>query len=161
MPHSATASIETRADVDTVLDVGLTVEDMIDWFPLPIEAVEAPPDGRLVVGDLCRAGNTLAGRRIETTIEVLQADRERYALSATGPLDFTVVAELTPSPSGCRIDARIEARSSGGVKGRVLEAACRPLLGPGIRHALQRIADLAEGRHPARRLLGGRAVAAA
>jgi hypothetical protein len=146
MAHRATATIEVEASIETVLDVALTVEDMIEWFPLPVEAVDAPSSGRLAVGDACTAGNTLAGRRIETRIEVRRADLERYALAATGPLNFTVEAELTETPAGCRIDASVEARSGGGLKGRVLDAACGPLLGPGIRHALASLAELAAAR---------------
>lgn len=134
------------ASVDTVLDVALTVEDIVRWFPLPIEAVDPPGDGRLRVGGSCLAESVLAGRRLQARIDVLDADATHYRLTATGPVCFTVTAYLTATREGCRVDASVEARSGGGLTGRVLEGACRPLLGTGLRQALERIARLAEGR---------------
>ena len=88
MGHRATASHAVAASVETVLDVALTVEDMVRWFPLPIQAVDAPEDGRLRPGDVCQADSVLAGRRLRATIEVLEASTTRYELLATGPLRF-------------------------------------------------------------------------
>lgn len=146
MPHRASASFEVAAPVEVVLDVALTVDDMVQWFPLPIEAVDPPGDGRLHPGDSCLADNVLAGRRLRTRIEVLEAGETRYRLAATGPLCFTVTAELTARPGGCAIEATVQVRSGGGLSGRVLEGACRPLLGAGLRQALERLARLAEAR---------------
>ena len=126
--------------------MALTVEDIATWFPLPLEAVEVPEDGRLEAGESCVADALLMGRRLRTRIAVLEADTSRYRLSAIGPMGFEVDAALTPTPGGCRIEATIAARSGGGLEGRLLEAASRPLLSPGLRRGLDRIAELAVGR---------------
>lgn len=149
MPHHASASLEVAAAPDVVLDVALTVDDMVRWFPLPIEAVDQPAGGRLLAGDSCSAESVLVGRRLRARIDVLEADESRYRLGATGPVCFTVTADFTATPGGCRVDATVEARSGGGVSGRVLEGACRPLLGAGLRQALERLGRLAETRRPA------------
>lgn len=146
MGHRASASTEVAAAVDAVLDVALTVDDMVRWFPLHIEPVEPPADGRLEVGGSYLAESHFAGRVLRTTIKVIEADAERYRLAATGPVCFTVTAGLTPTPGGCAIDASVEARSGGGLTGRVLEGACRPLLGTGLRQALERLGRIAEAR---------------
>lgn len=148
MGHTASATIEVAAPIATVLDVALTVDDMERWFPLPIQAVDPPELGRLHVGDSCVAESVLAGRRLRTRIEVLEADETAYKLAATGPVCFTVTAGLTATSGGCVIAASVEARSGGGLTGRVLEGACRPLLGAGLRQALERLSRLAEARRP-------------
>lgn len=149
MAHRASATVQVAATADVVLDVALTVDDMVRWFPLPIEPVDPPEGGRLHPGDSCLAENVLAGQRIRTRIEVLEADERRYRLAATGPLCFIVTADLTETPGGCRIDAAVESRSGGGIAGRLLDGACRPLLSTGLRQALDRLARLAEARRPA------------
>lgn len=146
MAHRVTHAREVAASVEAVLDVALTVEDIATWFPLPLEAVEVPEDGRLEAGESCVADALLMGRRLRTRIAVLEADTSRYRLSAIGPVGFEVDATLTPTPGGCRIEVTIEARSGGGLEGRLLEAASRPLLSPGLRRGLDRIAELAVGR---------------
>lgn len=146
MAHRVTHAREVSASVEAVLDVALTVDDVMHWFPLPLEAVEVPEDGRLEPGESCVADAHVAGRRLRTRITILEADVSRYRLSAVGPLGFEVDAELIPAPGGCRIEATIEARSGGGLEGRLLEAASRPLLTPGLRRALDRIAALAVAR---------------
>jgi len=146
MAHRVTHTRQVPASVEAVLEVALSVGDIVYWFPLPLEAVEVPPDGRLEAGESCVADALLVGRRLRTRIAILEADSARYQLSATGPLRFAVDAVLTPNPAGCLIEATIETRSGGGLEGRVLEAASRPLLSPGLRRALDRIAELAVGR---------------
>lgn len=150
MAHSSSHVRHVPASVEAVLDVALTAEDVLDWFPVPLEAVEVPASGRLAAGDSCVADALLAGRRLRTRITVLEADAARYRLSAVGPLRFEVDATLTSDLGGCRVDARIETRSGGGLEGRVLEAASRPLLGPGLRRGLNRIAELAVARDAGR-----------
>jgi len=150
MAHRATHSAHVPASVGAVLDVALTVEDIVRWFPLPLEAVEVPEDGRLRAGESCRADALLVGRRLRTRITVVQADEARYRLSAVGPLRFEVDAALTPRAGGCHVEATIETRSGGGLEGRVLEAASRPLLAPGLRRALARVAELAVARDSGR-----------
>lgn len=152
MAHSAATALEIAAAADAVLAVALTVEDMVRWFPLPIEAIDPPASGRLCVGDSCLAETVFVGRRLQTWIEVLQADEARYRLAATGPVCFTVTAELTATPDGCLINASVEARSGGGFTGRALEGACRPLLGAGLRQALERLAQLAEAEEARRQV---------
>jgi len=146
MAHRSAESIDVAAPVEAVLDVALTVDDVLYWFPLPLEAVEVPADGRLAAGDSAVADVVLVGRHLRTRIAVLEADGSRYRLSATGPLDFTVDARLEATPGGCRIEAEIETRSGGGLEGRVLVTASRPLLGPGLRRALDRISERAAAR---------------
>ena len=150
MAHSSTHSRHVPASVGAVLDVALTPEDVLAWFPVPLEAVDVPASGRLVAGESCVADALLAGRRLRTRITILEANAERYRLSAVGPLKFEIDATLHPDLGGCRIDARIETRSGGGLEGRLLEAASRPLLGPGLRRGLNRIAELAVARDAGR-----------
>ena len=148
MGHRVTHARQVPAPVEAVLDVALTVEDIAAWFPLPLEAVDVPADGRLEAGESCVADALLVGRRLRTRITIVEADTSRYRLSAVGPMGFEVDATLTPTAGGCRIEATIEARSGGGLEGRLLEAAARPLLSPGLRRGLDRIAELAAGREP-------------
>ena len=157
MAHRALASRIVAAPSEVVLDVALTVDDMVRWFPLPIEAVDPPEDGRLHVGESCLAESVLAGRRLHTRIEVIEAGETRYELAALGPLRFIVTADLVSRIDGCEIHACVEALSGGGLTGRVLEAACRPLLGTGLRQALERLARIAEARPPVPVVAGERA----
>lgn len=148
MAHRVTHTRLVPASVEAVLDVALTVEDVLYWFPLPLEAVEVPENGRLEAGESCVADALLIGRGLRTEITVLQADAAAYRLCAAGPLRLEVDAVLSTAPGGCWIEATIEARSGGGLEGRVLLAASRPLLSPGLRRALDRIAELAAAREP-------------
>lgn len=146
MAHRVTASQDVAASIEAVLDVALTADDVIAWFPLPLEAVELPEGGRLDAGESCLADATVIGRRLRTRITILEADATRFRLSATGPLRLAVDARLESTPGGCRIHAEAETRSGGGLEGRMLEAASHPLLATGLRRALARIAELAAGR---------------
>lgn len=150
MAHRVQHQRHAPASVEAVLDVALTVEDVLHWFPVPLEAVDVPASGRLAAGEGCVADALLAGRRLRTRITILEADASRYRLSAVGPLRFEVDAALRPDVGGCWIDATIETRSGGGLEGRLLEAASRPLLGPGLRRGLKRIAELAVERDSGR-----------
>lgn len=150
MAHRVQHARQVPASVEAVLDVALTVEDVLHWFPVPLEAVDVPPSGRLSAGESCVADALLAGRRLRTRITILEADATRYRLSAVGPLCFDVDAALASDGGGCRIDATIETRSGGGLEGRLLEAASRPLLGPGLQRGLRRIGELAVARAPGR-----------
>ena len=143
MAYRVSASQDVAASIEAVLDVALTADDVISWFPLPLEAVELPDDGRLDAGESCVADATVLGRRLRTRITILDADAARFRLSATGRLCLGVDARLEQTPGGCRIHAEAETRSGGGLEGRMLEAASHPLLATGLRRALARIAELA------------------
>jgi len=148
MAHRSSHAKLVRAPVAAVLDVALTVEDVVRWFPVPLEAVAVPPSGRLDPGESCVADAVLVGRRLRTRIAILEADARRYRLRADGPLRFEVDARLTAVGAATRIEATIQSRSGGGLEGRILEAASRPLLAPGLRRALERIEELAAARDP-------------
>lgn len=146
MAHRVTGTQDVAASIGAVLDVALTVDDVLAWFPLPLHAVDVPEHGRMEAGQSCEAEAMVAGRRFRTRITILEADANRFRLSSTGSLCLAVDARLEPIPEGCRIEAVVETRSGGGLEGRVLEAASRPLLGTGLRRALGRIAELAPAR---------------
>ena len=145
MAHRASGTVEINAPLARVLEVACTQADMLAWFPLPLEVTDGPDRERLKAGDVVRAQGRLAGKTIRSEITLVHADADGYLISARGPLNFRVSAELTAlDATRTRVDARIEVSSGGGLGGRLMYATAGPLVSPGLGMALRSLARIAE-----------------
>lgn len=109
------------------------------WAPIPFEVVDF--DGaRLITGDTARVRGGLVGRRLEFTVDVAQATRDRLALTARGPIEIDVEYTAAPIPTGSTVRARV-AVSGRGLRGRLLAQATEALLAGGaLKAAVSRLA---------------------
>ena len=138
-------TVVAAAQPARVLAVGTTAGDMAAWFPLPVELDDVAPDRRFDVGESHEVHVRLAGHGFAAQVRLDAASERGYRLSAHGALDMVIAAAITPTTAGSEVQARIEVRGRG-LRGRVLEAAARPLIGPGLHRALNEIRVLAETR---------------
>lgn len=137
------ASILVNAVAERILRVATDPALAPEWFPLPLEL--AGHAGRhLRPGECCRAEGSLAGRRIEATVTLHAADRERFRLSAHGPLNVEIDVRLLEELGVCTLVAHVRCTPGRGLAGRLLHAAAKPLLRPGAERGLKRIKALAE-----------------
>jgi hypothetical protein len=139
--HAVTAA----AQPERVLAVATTAGDMAAWFPLPIDLDDVSPDRRFDVGESHEVHVRLAGHGFAARVELVAASEHGYELAAHGALDMVISGDVEPHPRGAEIAARVEIRGRG-LRGRVLEAAARPLIGPGLHRALHELCVLAETR---------------
>jgi hypothetical protein len=114
---------------DEVLALLTEPEAIARWTPVPFELIDLDTD-RLVTGSRARVLGRLAGRTLEFDVEVLAADDERLALSATGPIAIDVEYVLQPNARGSEVRASVSVRGSGLI-GRVLARATDALLAAG------------------------------
>jgi hypothetical protein len=78
-------------------------------------------------------------------VEVTAADSERLSLTASGPVTLDVDYAIEPSPGGAEVEARVDVRGGGGLRGGLVASAVRTLLSAGaLDGALRRIATEAE-----------------
>jgi Polyketide cyclase / dehydrase and lipid transport len=138
-------TVSAAAHPARVLAVATTAGDMAAWFPLPVELDGVPPERRFDVGESHDVHVRLAGHGFAARVTLEAASEQGYVLAAHGALDMVISGALAPHPRGCEVRARIEVRGRG-LRGRVLEAAARPLIGPGLHRALTELCVLAETR---------------
>lgn len=139
--HQVRQSEIVQASPQEILDVVLTAEHLDQWWPLPI-TVNA--SGRLHAGDSCQVRTDLPAHAIDAEIRVIRADDDGFYVEAFGPLNFRVDVTFCPIDQGLRVDIHAQARSGGGLKGRLLMVAAAPLMGPGLHRAVSGIKRLAE-----------------
>jgi Polyketide cyclase / dehydrase and lipid transport len=139
--HTVTAAAQPAR----LLAVATTAGDMAAWFPLHVDLDDVPLDRRFAVGESHHVHVRLAGHAFAARVELVAASEHGYELAAHGVLDMVISAEVEPHPRGCAIVARIEVRGRG-LRGRILETAARPLIGPGLHRALDELCVLAETR---------------
>ena len=98
-----------------------------------------PP--RLTAGSRARVTGRLAGRRVGFDVEVYEADLERLALAADGPVGLDVAYDLSATDDGSEVRASISVRSGKGITGRLMAEATNALLSAGaLTHAISRLA---------------------
>jgi len=73
----------------------------------------------------------LAGRRVGFDVEVHEADDDRLALTASGPVGFDVRYDLAAAPGGSDVQASVSVRPARGLAGRLLAEATHALLAAG------------------------------
>ena len=134
---TATATVD--AGPEAVLDV-LTDPDLVArWAPLPFD-VEDLDTPRLMTGSRARVSGRLAGRRVGFDVEVHEADLQRLALAADGPVGLDVAYDLSATGDRSEVRASISVRSGKGFTGRLLAEATNALLSAGaLTHALSRL----------------------
>lgn len=129
------ARIEHSIEIDrTPDDVFALLTDpgrLHEWQGTAVEA-EHQGDGPLRAGSRVREVRSFLGRRIETTVEIVEVVApERFALRSTaGPVEFDVRQSVEPTPTGSRVRIAMEGTARGvlGVAARVaVKAADRQL----------------------------------
>jgi uncharacterized protein YndB with AHSA1/START domain len=129
---TATTTIEAPPDV--VLDVLTDPEAAVRWAPVDFD-IEALDSHRLLPGSRVRLAGRLAGVSVAFDVEVLEADTERLALRAAGPVALDVNYDLAPSDGGSEVRASIGVRPGRGFRGRVMAEATTAVLKAGALHA--------------------------
>jgi hypothetical protein len=135
-----TATTIVDAGPEAVLDV-LTDPDLVArWAPLPFD-VEDLDTPRLMTGSRARVSGRLAGRRVGFDVEVHEADLQRLALAADGPVGLDVAYDLSATGDRSEVRASISVRSGKGFTGRLMAEATNALLSAGaLTHAISRLA---------------------
>lgn len=129
-----------------MLEVAADPQLIERWFPLPLR-LDGHGDMPLQAGGMYRAKGRLAGRDLNASVHVEQADERRVRMIARGPLIVELDVRLSSQgPGRCVIDATVSCRSGGGIAGRVFETAAAPLLAPETKRALDSIAWFARDR---------------
>ena len=135
---TATTTVDARPEA--VLDVLTDPDACARWAPLPFEITELR-DPRLKAGSRAKVTGRLAGREVGFTVDVHEADEERLALTADGPVALDVRYELAPFEGGSEVRAAVSLRPGRGLTGRVLASATSALLTAGaLNQAVSRIA---------------------
>jgi carbon monoxide dehydrogenase subunit G len=133
---TTTAAAQPEAVLAVLTDPGAAAR----WAPVPFD-VEDLDGERLHAGGHARVSGRLAGRSVGFDLHVHEAGAEGIALSADGPVAFSVDYRLSPAAGGSRVDASVSIRSRGGLTGRLLAEATGALLSAGaLQAALGRIA---------------------
>ena len=91
-----TATTIVDAGPEAVLEVLTDPDAVARWAPLPFD-VEDLDTPRLMTGSRARVSGRLAGRRVGFDVEVHEADLERLALAADGPVGLDVAYDLSAS----------------------------------------------------------------
>ncbi len=134
---TATATVD--AGPEAVLDVLTDPDAVARWAPLPFD-VEDLDTPRLMTGSRARVSGRLAGRRVGFDVEVYEADLERLALAADGPVGLDVAYDLSPTGDRSEVRASISVRSGRGITGRLMAEATNALLSAGaLTHAISRL----------------------
>jgi len=135
-----TATTLVEAGPEAVLEVLTDPDAVARWAPLPFD-VEDLVTPRLMTGSRARVSGRLAGRRVGFDVEVYEADLERLALAADGPVGLDVAYDLSPAGDGSEVRASISVRSGKGITGRLMAEATNALLSAGaLTHAISRLA---------------------
>jgi Polyketide cyclase / dehydrase and lipid transport len=129
-----------------VLDVLTDPDRIAVWSPIAFELEEFDGD-RLRTGSQARVTGRLAGRRLSFDVEIIEAEGNRLALRATGPVELDVEYDVEQRNETSELRALVSVRSAGGLLGRVISGATEGLLGAGMLNtAVARIAREAEAR---------------
>ncbi len=135
-----TATTTVDAGPEAVLHVLTDPDAVARWAPLPFD-VEDLDTPRLMTGSRARVSGRLAGRRVGFDVEVYEADLERLALAADGPVGLDVAYDLSAAGDGSEVRASISVRSGKGITGRLMAEATNALLSAGaLTHAISRLA---------------------
>jgi hypothetical protein len=109
------------------------------WSPIDFE-LERLDGERLETGSHARVAGRLAGRTAAFDVDVHAANEQRFALTASGPIDIDVEYEAFEDEAGTEVWATVSV-NGGGLFGRLLAQATDALLAAGaLDRALGRIA---------------------
>lgn len=125
------ASIDTESDPSRVLGVLTDPAACGSWSPIPF-TVEGLANGRIRSGSRARLEGELAGRSVAFEVLFVEVSDSRLELRARGPLTIEATYDVAGHGEALRIQARLSVSSSGGLTGRVLEAAADGLLRMGL-----------------------------
>lgn len=115
--------IATRPD--RVLAVLIEPDAIARWSPVPYELLELDGD-RLESGSRARVRGSLAGRSLEFSVHIQQAEDGRLALLADGPVVIDADYSLLEVAGGSRV------RASVGVAGRGLVGGALARIAEGL-----------------------------
>jgi hypothetical protein len=132
------------ADPADVIDALTCVEAIHCWSPVSFELDDCA-EYRLHSGTQARVVGRLAGFGVGFDVEVLEANCERLALVARGPVELDVEYRVEAADLGSSVEAEVSVTSAGGTGGRLVARAVNALLAAGaLDRALSRIAAEAE-----------------
>jgi hypothetical protein len=137
-----TTSTTINATPEEVLAMLRDPVDIGRWSPVSFD-VERLDCERLSAGCSARVGGELAGRRVMFDIDVIEADRGRLRLRATGPVDLDVEYRAEPLAERSEVFAQVAVQGRGGLRGRVITAAADAAVAGMLPVAVQRIAQAA------------------
>jgi uncharacterized protein YndB with AHSA1/START domain len=134
-----TAHTSCGARPEDVLDALTDPGAVARWAPVAFDVdLDA---ARLAAGVRARVTGRLAGRRVGFDVEVHEADDDRLALTASGPVGFDVRYDLAAAPGGSDVQASVSVRPARGLAGRLLAEATHALLAAGaLETAVSRLA---------------------
>jgi Polyketide cyclase / dehydrase and lipid transport len=143
-----TATTTSTARPDAVLAVLTDPDAVARWAPVEF-FVDDLTHPRLSEGSRARVSGRLAGQHVGFDVEVHQADEDRLALSAHGPVALDVAYELRASDAGSEVSASVAVLPRRGIRARLLaEATAAVLAGGALQAALCRIVAEASGVAP-------------
>jgi hypothetical protein len=123
---------------ERVLELLTEPDAIARWAPIPFELLDLDGE-RLVAGTRARVSGALAGRRLEFDVEIHEADEERLALVANGPVSIGAEYLLAPAHGGSDVRAAVSV-SGRGLLGRALARAFEAVLAAGaLRASVARI----------------------
>jgi|tagenome__1003787_1003787.scaffolds.fasta_scaffold20981396_3 hypothetical protein len=132
------------ADPDDVIEVLTSVDAIHEWSPVDFE-LDDLTERHLHGGCHARVVGKLAGFGVGFDVEVLEANAERLALMARGPVELDVQYRVERAELGSSVEAEVSVRSAGGTGGRLVARAVNTLLAAGVLdRALARIGAEAE-----------------
>jgi hypothetical protein len=132
------------ADPADVIDALTCVEAINGWSPVDFELDDCA-EYRLRSGTHARVVGRLAGFGVGFDVEVLEANRERLALVARGPVELDVQYRVERADLGSSVQAEVSVKSAGGTSGRLAARAVNTLFAAGVLdRALSRIGAEAE-----------------
>ena len=121
------------ASPDEVLGLLTEPDAIARWAPIPFELLELG-DERLRSGTRARVGGALLGRQLEFDVEIREADDERLALTADGPVSIDAQYDVRSADGGSDVRASVSVRGRG-LKGGLLAGAVDSLLAAGALRA--------------------------
>ena len=132
------------ADPADVIDALTCVDAIHGWSPVDFNLGDLAAQ-RLHGGTHARVVGKLAGFGVGFDVEVLEANCERLALLARGPVELDVEYRVERAEAGSSVEAAVSVRSAGGTGGRLVARAVNTLLAAGVLdRALARIGAEAE-----------------
>jgi hypothetical protein len=140
------ATWTTRTTIDAspeeVLAMLTDPEECSRWSPISFE-LEELDCRRLSAGCSARVAGELAGRRVSFDIDVIEADRGRLRLRASGPVDLDVEYRAEPLAERSEVFAQVAVQGRGGLRGRLASVAADAAVAGMLPLAVQRIAQAA------------------
>src|SRR4051794_32524459 len=115
------ARTTVNAEPHDVLGVLTDPEACGRWSPIPFD-VEGG-GARLATGTTTRVKGRLAGYGVAFDIHVTEAEPERLALTATGPVELGVEYRLAATGGATEVQASVSVRPRRGIRSAVMSRA--------------------------------------